>query len=80
MNYRNWHTRVAVAVFDGVLILLILNLVLFLIVVVRQPPKPCAQQPSFNPDSLSLAYPGWQQPSRAAAPDNARVSKETSEE
>ncbi|HKD85637.1 MAG TPA: SGNH/GDSL hydrolase family protein [Terriglobales bacterium] len=68
---KRWYTQVALAVFNGLLLFLVVNLILYAIIRVRRPAKPQAQTETqaqmqtpleeYGIDKLLKAYPGWKE-------------------
>jgi hypothetical protein len=59
MEVKNWHTRTAVVVFDGILVFLFVNLVLYLFFGLTQPRQGGRPWTRYGADALLKAYPGW---------------------
>ena len=60
-KFKHWYTVAAVGLLNGVLLLLLLNLVLYALMRSRQPARTEAPQISFEPEKLHKAYPGWRE-------------------
>ena len=58
MKFKHWYTVTAVAVFNSLLLFLLLNLVLYFVMVGRKQPTPVAE---YGGKKLMKAYPGWRE-------------------
>ena len=56
---KDWRTRTAVIVFDGILLFLFVNLILYVILALTQPPEVQRPWKKYSTDALLKAYPGW---------------------
>jgi hypothetical protein len=56
---KHWYVVVAIGVLNAVLLLLVLNLVLYVIIRVRQPEQVPFHKGHFDIEKLQQAYPGW---------------------
>ena len=60
-RFRHWYTVAAIGLLNGVLLLILLNLILYAFMRARRPASPEAPQISFDPSRLHKAYPGWRE-------------------
>jgi len=58
---KRWYVVAAIGAFNAVLFLLVLNLVLYVIIKVRQPAPIPFHEGHFDTNKLAQAYPGWRE-------------------